>query len=56
MNILKNNHNKKETKDRLREKLPFAVFVLPKNADNKYEDYKQVFTDIISERIKEKFN
>lgn len=47
--------NTKDTKTKTKEKLPFAVFVTPKIADNTYEDYKQIFTDIISDRIKEKF-
>ena len=52
MNALQNNKNaNNETKD----KLPFAVFIYPKSNGNEGEDYKQVFTDIISERIQEKF-
>ena len=38
-----------------KDKLPFAVFVCPKTLNEEVEDYKQIFTDIISERIKEKF-
>ena len=39
-----------------KDKLPFAVFVMPANSiDNKIEDYKQIFTDIISDRINQKF-
>ena len=41
----------KKTKD----KLPFAVFVCPKTQNEEIEDYKQVFTDIISDRIQEKY-
>ena len=41
----------KKTKD----KLPFAVFVYPKTQQEQSEDYKQVFTDIISDRIKQKY-
>lgn len=44
----------KETKKINKDKLPFAVFIAPKNSDDT-EDYKQIFTDIISDRIKEKF-
>ena len=34
-------------------KLPFAVFIKPsKCKDENIEDYKELFTDIISERIK----
>ncbi len=46
----KDNKNK-EKKD----KLPFAVFICPKSNTGEIEDYKQVFTDIISDRIKQKY-
>ena len=42
---------KKKTKGKNKEKLPFAVFVTTKSVGNTYEDYKQIFTDIISDRI-----
>lgn len=43
-------HKKKESK------LPFAVFIIPnENKDKKLKDYKEVFTDIISDRIKQKY-
>lgn len=52
MNTLEKESDKnKKAKD----KLPFAVFIYPKSNGNEGEDYKQVFTDIISERIQEKF-
>ena len=53
MNILEKKEIKtnKKTKD----KLPFAVFVCPKSNNDETEDYKHVFTDIISDRIKEKY-
>ena len=38
-----------------KDKLPFAVFICPKSNIGGNEDYKQVFTDIISDRIKEKY-
>lgn len=38
-----------------KDKLPFAVFVCPKTQNGEIEDYKQIFTDIISDRIQEKF-
>ena len=38
-----------------KDKLPFAVFVCPKTQNEEIEDYKQVFTDIISDRIQEKY-
>ena len=53
MNILekaKDNKNKKE-----KDKLPFAVFICPKSKAREVEDYKQIFTDIISDRIKQKY-
>ena len=37
------------------DKLPFAVFICTKSNAHELEDYKQVFTDIISDRIKEKY-
>ncbi len=36
-------------------KLPFAVFICPESNNDKIEDFKQVFTDIISNRIKQKY-
>ena len=53
MNILekaKDNKNKKK-----KDKLPFAVFICPKSNAHELEDYKQIFTDIISDRIKQKY-
>ena len=50
-----------EEKDKLdkqkskKDKLPFAVFICPKSNDGDIQDYKQVFTDIISDRIKQKY-
>ena len=38
-----------------KDKLPFAVFICPKSNVDELEDYKQIFTDIISDRIKEKY-
>lgn len=46
----KDNKNKKK-----KDKLLFAVFVCPKSNVGEVEDYKQVFTDIISDRIKQKY-
>lgn len=54
MNTLKktkNNDNEGKSKD----KLPFAVFICPKSNIGDTQDYKQVFTDIISDRIKQKY-
>ena len=52
MNILE---EKKDKKNRTKDKLPFAVFICPKSNVGELEDYKQIFTDIISDRIKEKY-
>lgn len=48
--------NKKDTKmnKKTKDKLPFAVFICPKSNTGELDDYKQVFTDIISDRIQEK--
>lgn len=46
----------KDNKDKKKKgKLPFAVFICPKSDISELDDYKQVFTDIISDRIKEKY-
>lgn len=37
-------------------KIPFAVFVCPKNQNEGIRDYKEEFTDIISDRIQKKLN
>ena len=53
---LNDEKNEIEIHKNKKDKLPFEVFVMPTNSiDNKIEDYKQVFTDIISDRIKEKY-
>ena len=46
----KSNENPKK-----QDKLPFAVFICPKSNVDEVEDYKQIFTDIISDRIKQKY-
>lgn len=54
MNILekkKDSKNEKKNKD----KLPFAVFIIPQKIDGETQDYKQIFTDIISDRIKQEY-
>ena len=53
MNILEK--KKIKTNKKTKDKLPFAVFVCPKSSGEKKENYKQVFTDIISDRIKDKY-
>ena len=54
MNILEKSKKDKDDKEK-KEKLPFAVFIVPKKDVGELEDYKQVFTDIISDRIKQKY-
>lgn len=39
-----------------KDKLPFAVFISHMNKEQRSnQDYKEIFTDIISDRIKEKY-
>ena len=51
MKMTKKNDKDKKQKDNL----PFAVFICPKSNVGDIRDYKQVFTDIISDRIQEKY-
>lgn len=53
MNTLEETKNSKAKKNKY--KLPFAVFVCSKTRNEEIEDYKQIFTDIISDRIQEKY-
>ena len=53
MNILEKAKDNKEKNKK--DQLPFAVFICPKSSVGEVEDYKQIFTDIISDRIKEKY-
>ena len=53
MNTLEEAKDNKDKK--IKDKLPFAVFVCPKTLNGETTDYKQVFTDIISDRIKQKY-
>lgn len=56
MNILeKQNRKDININKKAKDKLPFAVFVCSRTQDEKSEDYKQIFTDIISDRIKERY-
>ena len=56
MNTLENKNKKDRNINRkAKDKLPFAVFICPKSNVGELEDYKQVFTDIISDRIKQKY-
>ena len=52
LNEEKDKFSKQKSK---KDKLPFAVFICPKLNDGNNQDYKQVFTDIISDRIKQKY-
>lgn len=54
MHLYVDNNNIEKPKKRM-DKLPFAVFICPKLNVGDTQDYKQVFTDIISDRIKEKY-
>lgn len=39
-----------------KDKLPFAIFISPVNKEQEsMQDYKEIFTDIISDRIKQKY-
>lgn len=56
MDILEKRNDKDTNMNKkAKAKLPFAVFICPKSNIGENEDYKQVFTDIISDRIKEKY-
>lgn len=54
MNILEKSKKDKDGKKK-KGKLPFAVFIVPKKDVGEIQDYKQIFTDIISDRIKQKY-
>lgn len=53
--LKKHNNKKKNTNKNEKEKLPFSVFICPRTNIDELDDYKQVFTNIISDRIKEKY-
>lgn len=56
MDILEKRNDKDTNMNKkAKDKLPLAVFICPKSNIGENEDYKQVFTDIISDRIKEKY-
>lgn len=56
MDILEKRNDKDTNMNKkAKDKLPFAVFICPKSNIGENEDYKQVFTDIISDRIQEKY-
>jgi len=54
--LLYEEENKVEIHKSKKNKLPFAVFITPNNKSiHVVEDYKEIFTDIISDRIKQKY-
>ena len=54
--LLNEEENKVKIHKNKKDKLPFAVFISPNNKSiNKMENYKEIFTDIISDRIKQKY-
>ena len=56
MNTLeKQNKKDTNTNKKAKDKLPFAVFICPRTNIGDTQDYKQVFTDIISDRIKQRY-
>lgn len=56
VNSLEKNNNKDTNMNKnVKDKLPFAVFIFPRSNTSENEDYKHVLTDIISDRIKEKY-
>lgn len=49
-------NEKENLKVHKKKKLPFAVFITPNSKEgNSVDDYKKIFTDIISDRIQEKY-
>ncbi len=49
-------NEKENLKVHKKNKLPFAVFITPTNKEEDIaSDYKKIFTDIISDRIQEKY-
>ena len=54
--LLNEEENKVEIHKNKKDKLPFAIFISPNNkSKNRMENYKEIFTDIISDRIKQKY-
>lgn len=54
MHLYVENNNIEKPKKRM-DKLPFAVFISPRKDEENTADYKEIFTEIISVRIKEKY-
>lgn len=56
MVLLNEEENKVKIHKNKKDKLPFAIFISPNNkSKNNMENYKEIFTDIISDRIKQKY-
>ena len=54
--LLNEEENKVEIHKNKKNKLPFAVFISPNNKSiYVVEDYREIFTDIISDRINQKY-
>lgn len=54
--LLNEEENKVKIHKNKKDKLPFAVFISPNNkSTDVVDDYKEIFTDIISDRIKQKY-
>lgn len=54
--LLNEEENKVEIHKSKKNKLPFAVFINPNNKSiHVVEDYREIFTEIISDRIKQKY-
>lgn len=54
--LLNEEENKIKMHKSKKGKLPFAVFISPNSkSTDVVDDYKEIFTDIISDRIKQKY-
>lgn len=54
--LLNEEENKVKIHKNKKDKLPFAVFISPNNKSTDVaDDYKEIFTDIISDRIKQEY-
>lgn len=54
--LLNEEENKVKIHKNKKDKLPFAIFISHNNkSTDEVDDYKEIFTDIISDRIKQKY-
>ncbi len=54
--LLNEEENKVNKQKNKKDKLPFAIFISPNNKSTEVaDDYKEIFTDIISDRIKQEY-